>query len=1032
MEIHRHDLNNLASGIPIQTSVKVKPNTGYFREDIKLAQGRVSLLDVNNRVQKDYECSKIFDSASSVFKVFEGTCASYLTAVLEGVNVAVVVFGTSDSDKSFSLEGDGADPGIVSYFVKSIFESLDEKTYRLNATRNTGGNAQVFKYSIKMQYVEVVDEEIFDLLTQSNSEIKGAVQLVPDEWDGVSISNCTWLTCDSAHHLLDSFTLARRNRTQASNEFGSLRPKSSSILLIDVLQESFDGSTGEKNIVLSRAHFIDTPGIEKLNEDPEVLRIKEGNSLNRGLLALSEVISTLSKDSRDFVRYEDSSLTQLLKEVIGGNCLTLAVFCISNGDIKNSELVLEYMKYVSSILNFPVVNDARQLGLLRRLRAELIYLNGQLSLHGPGSVEAYSSHISELEKQLIDNNLEKLKFIEQRSQLTERIRDLKESYNKIVNEKVELVSQLIDSEEQNLIIGKALIEMKIENNQLVQRKEMNEVDVKDKVLYAESQVLEANIEKERALKAINEMQSKDRKILEDKRELEIEFVALKKNYLQLKEELKLATQTNETLSLEILNIVNANKSLTGDSNSLNNQTINLKSTNASLQVENSALKKKVMDQEKQILSKNLEIEKLKTDVTKFQINAEMVQIDSQAKKVSIEKELIKKSHHLDKTANEKIKSYEEKAEKLQNENIFSNADTVAITRQLKIAQRKVQQLEELLQDVQVSEARLADSNQRMQVQIDEMRNNYRSKLMQTTNESQETKLRVAREELVKTYAASEAELLQKLKEEQENCLSQQRVIRGLRVYARNLKHLAEDWAPLGQDLPEVLVSPPPILLEEETSIGNKAISYEMERLRVRNSDLEQEVKKMKTQMVMMGEGYMNSPAVKDRMWNEIEFLKGNSRPGSSDVEVLRKERNMLREENRKLHQEIREMKVRTGNSGGGGESLEVERLRKRVQELENGFNSNNGGGSSGSSSVKGLQQKIFYLEDVLKKVERERSELSVRATMAEEQLKNLQEHLNNSMQNSQKKINEYRKVIQQMKGGVKNEGQSETYRPSYY
>jgi hypothetical protein len=801
--------------------------------------------------------------------------------------------------------------------------------------------------------------------------------------------------------------------------------------MIDVLQETIDAASNEKNLVLARIHFVDTPGMEKLNDDPEVLRIQEGNSMNRGLLTLAEVITGLARDPRTFFGYEDSVLTKLLKEVLGGNCMTLALFCLQNGDIKNSELVLEYMKQVQKIQNFPVVNDSLHIGLIRRLRAELIYLNGQLSLHGPGSVEAYSSHISELEKQLNDNNLEKLKFIEQRSQLAERIKELKESYNLIVKEKVDLVSQLIDSQEENIIISKALIEMKIENNQLVQKREMNEVDIKDKVLYAESQVLEANIEKEKALKAINEMQSKDRKILEDKRELEIEFVALKKNYLQVKDELKLANETNETLSLEILNIVNSNKALTGDSNSLANQQVNLKSLNATLQVDNASLKKKVLELEKQVYGCNLEIERLKSEVTRFQINADVLQIDSQAKKVAGDKALLKKSHHLDKAADEKIKGFEGQADRLLIENQSAHADTVAVTRQLKIAQRKVQQLEELLQDLQGSEARLLQDNQKMQAQLDELRSSFRTKLLQTSNESSDAKLKQAREELVKTYSSHEAELIQKLKEEQELSHSQQRIIRGLRVYSRNLKHLAEDWAPLGQDPPEILVSPPPVLLEEDQPLSSKGLSYEMQRLRTQNDDLQQEVKKLKTQMVLMGEGYMASPAAQERIWNEIEMLKSakGSRPGSSDVEVLRKERNQLREENRKLHQDVRELKVRTGrslNDGGG----EVDVLRRRVNELEGLLN-----GPATSANAKNLQQKIFYLEDVLRKVEKERSELSVRATMAEEQLKNLQEHMNNSLQNSQKKMNEYKKLIQQLKGGRSVDaigGQSESYRPSYY
>ena len=215
-------------------------------------------------------------------------------------------------------------------------------------------------------------------------------------------------------------------------------------------------------------------------------------------------------------------------------------------------------------------------------------------------------------------------------------------------------------------------------------------------------------------------------------------------------------------------------------------------------------------------------------------------------------------------------------------------------------------------------------------------------------------------------------------------------------------------------MPEVLIAPPPILLEEEEkSLAQKAQGYELERLRAKNSQLENEVKALHSQLVTLGESYLKSPKdPKQQILSEIEFLKGNSRPNTSDIEVIRKERNQLREENRKLHQDMREFKVR-----GGSEFVsqsEVERLKKKILELEQN-NANSGNNTSGNS--RNLLQKIGYLEDVLKKLERERSELSVRATMAEEQLKNMQEHMNNTIQNYQKKIAEFKKIIQQLKVG---------------
>ena len=58
-------------------------------------------------------------------------------------------------------------------------------------------------------------------------------------------------------------------------------------------------------------------------------------------------------------------------------------------------------------------------------------------------------------------------------------------------------------------------------------------DTSHKLLHAENDMLELNLREERAAKAIQELQDKLREAMDDKKELEIEFVALKKNYLNI-------------------------------------------------------------------------------------------------------------------------------------------------------------------------------------------------------------------------------------------------------------------------------------------------------------------------------------------------------------------------------------------------------------------------------------------------------------------------------------------------------------------
>jgi len=59
-----------------------------------------------------------------------------------------------------------------------------------------------------------------------------------------------------------------------------------------------------------------------------------------------------------------------------------------------------------------------------------------------------------------------------------------------------------------------------------------------------------------------------------------------------------------------------------------------------------------------------------------------------------------------------------------------------------------------------------------------------------------------------------------------------------------------------------------------------------------------------------------------------------------------------------------------------------------------------------------LKQKILFLEKTVQQLEKERSEFSVRATMAEEQLSSLQEHMSENTKQYQKKILELSKRLE--------------------
>jgi len=84
--------------------------------------------------------------------------------------------------------------------------------------------------------------------------------------------------------------------------------------------------------------------MEKLNEDVEILRIREGNALNKAALTIGELMRNISQDKEDYIRYDGSNVTHLLKDIFAGNCLSMCLTCLQYGDNIGSLLVLNYIK----------------------------------------------------------------------------------------------------------------------------------------------------------------------------------------------------------------------------------------------------------------------------------------------------------------------------------------------------------------------------------------------------------------------------------------------------------------------------------------------------------------------------------------------------------------------------------------------------------------------------------------------------------------------------------------------------------------
>ncbi|XP_072969503.1 kinesin-like protein KIN-4A isoform X3 [Typha angustifolia] len=140
-----------------------------------------------------------------------------------------------------------------------------------------------------------------------------------------------------------------------------------------------------EDYLCAKLHLVDLAGSERAKRTgSDGLRFKEGVHINKGLLALGNVISALGDEKKRkegaHVPYRDSKLTRLLQDSLGGNSRTVMIACISPADI-NAEETLNTLKYANrarNIQNKPIVNRNPISDEMQRMRQQIEYLQAEL------------------------------------------------------------------------------------------------------------------------------------------------------------------------------------------------------------------------------------------------------------------------------------------------------------------------------------------------------------------------------------------------------------------------------------------------------------------------------------------------------------------------------------------------------------------------------------------------------------------------------------------------------------------------------
>ncbi|KAF5402452.1 Kinesin motor domain protein [Paragonimus heterotremus] len=398
----------------------------------------------------------IFNENTSQQVLCEKVASPLVDTVLKGYNATLFAYGQTGSGKTYSMGTcavhsiSDSENGIVPRMVEDIFARIPFLP---------------FEYTIRVSFLEIYKEDIHDLLGDDVS----APLPIREENQMIRIPGLTETvvtTCEEVLALLHSGSMKRSVGGTAMNQHSSrshavftlhflLRPKE----LLDGCVDASDARNHDADEVdqvsagetlMAKLHLVDLAGSERQKKThAEGDRLKEGININRGLLALGNVISALcEKDAkkRAHIPYRDSRLTRLLQDSLGGNSTTVMLACVSPAD-SNMEETLNTLRYADRarlIKNKPILNRADpKEAELARLRSLVVQLQAKLNKGGclpPTSAIKSQTAITNFSNNLSSGFIQKVKMLEKEKRV------LADELDRALEDNGELYKKLFDTE----------------------------------------------------------------------------------------------------------------------------------------------------------------------------------------------------------------------------------------------------------------------------------------------------------------------------------------------------------------------------------------------------------------------------------------------------------------------------------------------------------------------------------------------------------------------------------------------------------
>lgn len=301
--------------------------------EYEVSENTISINPPNNNanskfcMNKSFSFREIFDSNSNQTDVFNTVALPLLPDFLNGHDVLIFCYGSTNAGKTFTISGNKGNPGLLERSLDYIVTSLES---------NLGNHSQ----QLYASFFEIYNERIYDLLDINRNFSVASLKLGINRFGETEVKGITELPVASLKDANDVVSKAENGRHKGTTELNTDSSRSHTIFQLRIKVQNRKCSNPQTYAVFS---VVDLAGSERLSSmNSAIGSFKEACSINKSMLVLGKCIRKLKQQTiihhRNSMSNNNSSITNENSDITIKNAINSPIINNSSSCNLNNSL----------------------------------------------------------------------------------------------------------------------------------------------------------------------------------------------------------------------------------------------------------------------------------------------------------------------------------------------------------------------------------------------------------------------------------------------------------------------------------------------------------------------------------------------------------------------------------------------------------------------------------------------------------------------------------------------------------------------